>query len=254
MRAIPLILVFLLAASAGWPADTIIRRHDVPDSAYVDYAQTLSARFSIVRHSRTDVAGTLINPTWILSAAHVANWIEPGNMLLGHDGDSLQVKRVTLHPDWLRDGSPHDIALIELADSVLLSEYPTLYSASDEQGRIVVMIGNGDIGTGLTGPEGNDGRFRAATNRIDEVTPTWIRWRFDNADVDEVTDLEGISGPGDSSSPAFFELEDGTFTIAGVSAGQSTRETNGQNGRYGVVEFYTRTSAYVDWIEATVAN
>lgn len=256
MPIAPLLLLLLVIAQAFAPADSIIRRHDVDDARYVDYAQTLSARFSIVRYNRTDVAGTLVGPTWILSAAHVAKSIQPGSKLIAFDGDSLVVEGVTLHPDWLRDGSPHDIALIELSDSVHLPEYPSLYSGSDELDRIVVMIGNGDIGTGLTGPTGNDGLFRAATNRIDEVSPNWIRWRFDNPDVDRnrVTDLEGISGPGDSSSPAFFELEDGTFVIAGVSSGQSTRETNGQNGRYGVVEFYARTSTYVDWIESVMTN
>ena len=110
-------------------------------------------------------------------------------------------------------------------------------------------------GTGLTGPEGNDGRFRAATNRVDEATDAYLVWEFEDPRKrpEKTTRLEGISGPGDSSGPAFIQV-DGEYLIAGISSGQSTSATGGREGLYGVTEYYTRVSAYLEWIDTALSN
>lgn len=74
---------------------------------------------------------------------------------------------------------------------------------------------------------------------------------IDSPESDKVTKLEGISGPGDSSGPAFIQMGE-TYALAGISSAQSTRATGGVEGLYGVTEYYTRVSSYVDWIEGTI--
>ena len=250
------IYLLLIVISLATPAkrNPIITRHDRADSVSINFAKELPVISSIVKYSSTDVAGTLITPQWVLSAAHVAETIKDGQKLI-QGTDSLIVEKVVIHPGWLEHGRPEDIALIKLKIPVSNVVTPGLYKNRDEAGQEVIVAGNGDYGTGLTGPEGNDGVFRAATNRIEEASENYLKWKFENPDSEPnlVTALEGISGPGDSSGPAFIK-EGNVYFIAGISSGQSTKATNGKEGFYGVTEYYTRVSSYINWIEEIIAE
>lgn len=250
-----LLLIGVLLVVATAASDPIIGRHDVSDQAYIDFASELPVTAAVVRYNSTDVAGTLIAHDWILSAAHVAETIEPRQKLVTHAGDSIEVEKVILHPGWIENGRPEDIALIQLGSPVANVAPVELYSARDEVGKEVVIVGNGDFGTGLSGPVGNDGQLRAATNRIDDATDDYLTWIFDapGSASERATRLEGVSGPGDSSGPAFVQIGN-TYRLVGVSSGQSTRAAGGQEGRYGVTEYYSRVSTYRAWIESIVSR
>lgn len=249
------ILTLVLTAFIGrFGPDSIIIRHDKKDNAYIEFAKSLPVTSAIVKYNSTDVAGTLIRPNWILSAAHVAEFVEEGQrVILGKD--SLVVEKIIIHPGWLDNGRPEDIALIRVKNKISGVNPISLYKNRDEMGQEVIVAGNGDFGTGETGPTGNDGKFRAATNLVDEATNEYLIWDFDDPreHPDKVTLLEGISGPGDSSGPAFIKV-DNKYLIAGISSGQSTNTTDGKEGLYGVTEYYTRVSTYINWIEQTIAD
>lgn len=233
----------------------IIIRHDVPEEAYVHFAEELPVTTAVIRYNSSDVAGTLIAGNWILSAAHVAETIRPGQQLITAEGDSVEVEQVYLHPGWVENGRPEDVALVKLTRPITGIPTVDLYRSRDEVGMEVVVIGNGDYGTGRTGPLRNDGKMRAATNRVDDATEDYLMWNFDDPEhfPEKATRLEGISGPGDSGGPAFIRNE-GVLLLAGISSGQSTSATNGQEGRYGVTEYYTRVSTYYDWVIETIGR
>jgi hypothetical protein len=158
------------------------------------------------------------------------------------------VAAVHLHPGWRAapGPSPNDIALIELREAVPSRRRAMPYRSDDEAGKEIVLVGAGDSGTGLSGPSEGDGRLRAGSNRIDAVRDGEIVFDFDAPDAEDATDLEGVSGPGDSGGPALFVAGDSLFVV-GVSVAQ-----DGQGrgpGRYGAVEFYTRVSRYSAWID-----
>ena len=243
-----------LAAFFALP-DPIIIRHDVPDREYLALAAKLPVTPAVVRYSSTDVAGTYIAPDWLLSAAHVAETIEPGRKLISLSGDSVEVADIVLHPGWIEDGRPHDIALIQLRRPVADAVVVEIYEDRNEAGKEVIMIGNGDFGIGRTGPAGNDGKLRGATNLIDEVTHDYLVWGFDDpgGGSGRAMPLEGISGPGDSGGPAFIQVGDRYF-LAGISSGQSTSATGGKEELYGVTEYYSRASTYADWIRSIVTD
>jgi hypothetical protein len=243
----------------------IIIRHDRADEDY----RALGQRF-IDLHVETRVPGrdgatgpigngmgTLIAPAWVLTAAHVArNFAHgyPGNRSTGDhyvtiNGSDYRVARVVLHPDYVRRPSRQaDIALIELADRVANHRYAELYRESNEAGQEVIFVGSGDFGTGQTGPTRRDRRLRGATNRVDRADPRTLYFTFHAPDTENVTRLEGISGPGDSGGGALIE-RDGRVYIAGVSCCQ---DHGGTEGLYGVTEIYPRVSYYAAWIDRVI--
>jgi hypothetical protein len=179
----------------------------------------------------------------VATAAHVALDVPPRHEVrIG--GRKYRVTGKFLHPDYVR--SRHDIALLRLNRPVTNAQPVALYRERDEVGRIVTLVGGGESGTGLTGPRLNDGIVRAALNRVDEVNKAWIIFRFDPPET--ALDMEGISGPGDSGGPAFIR-KDGVLFLAGISAIQSFPRPGDREGRYGVLEYYSRVSSYAGWID-----
>lgn len=252
MKYLPFLLI-LLATTFSAADHEIIIRHDISDENYISFAEELPVTSAIIKYNETDLAGTLISPQWILSAAHVAEFVDTKKIFI-IDGDSLGVERVIIHPGWESNGRP-DLALIKLDRRIYHIQPVPLYADTDEIGKQVIIAGIGDYGTGQTGIEGNPGTMRAATNLVDNATEDahYLYWEFDAPDTEKVTPLEGISGPGDSAGPAFIRRDD-TYFLAGVSSAQSTQATDGVEGLYGVTEYYVRVSTFVDWIEQTISE
>lgn len=257
MRATPG-MATAIGAAIWWalvhahPCTAIIIRHDRADAEYVRlgarYEATVVFMNTHAPGGPADGFGTLIAPRWVLTAAHVAELVEPGSRLTVA-GSEATVDGVFLHPDW--DGGPHDIALVRLTQPSAEGRPATLYRGREELHQEIVVAGAGDTGSGISGPTGNDGVLRAARNRIDEVSDRWLKFRFDPPET--ALELEGISGPGDSGGPALMEIG-GVLYLAGAGSGQSTRDTGGREGLYRVTEYYTRISSYLPWIDRVISE
>jgi len=224
------------------PAQAIIVRHDVDDADFLQPEDAYSAVFDVFE-KRGGVA-TLIAPNWAITTGHVGQDIKPGHETM-IAGQSYSVQQVVLHPKWATEN--REMALIQLDRPVQYVEPIPLYDTSDEQGKIVTLVGRGDSGTGLTGPITADHRLRAATNRVERVEGDMLVFRFDAPDDENTTPLEGVSGPGDSGGPALIESS-GVSKLTGLSVASSGRPP----GTYGNLEFYSRVSLDIDWIQETI--
>ena len=227
---------------------SLVLRHDVPDEKFIELAK----KYPQICHFAMG-EGTLIDSQWILTAGHIGH-----DLLLDMEngkkptvfcqGQSYSIEKVLLHPDFknLEEGLNHDICLIKIMESIHHIPPAKIYSHQDETGKHIILVGSGDVGTGKTGPQRWDKITRAATNIIDGVERNWIYFVFDAPESRNTTEYEGVSGPGDSGGPAFTEAGDSLYII-GVSSFQKGQEKYGK-GRYGVTEYYTRVSAYHEWI------
>jgi hypothetical protein len=285
MRSHPtaLVLAFAMLLIHSWtPATAIIIRHDRDAQQFQDLARRFPAT-AFIRSAgpaqQLRGTGTLIAPHWILTAAHVAAYTALSDVA-EVSGTTSIIDRVILHPDWRTNADlKHDIALFHLKSPVTEVVPANLYTATDEAGMFVTFVGRGTIGTGLTGDTrkedwrqrvaaigrgsvgagliGDTGkeewRLRAATNRVEKTDGPFLQFRFDAPEDANVTDLEGISGSGDSGGPAYLERS-GTLYVIGVSSWQDTKPTNRQEGRYGVLEYYLRVSYFADWIRSRVED
>jgi len=225
---------------------SLVVRDDVPDAKFI----ALAKEFPQICHLPMGEA-TLIDSCWMLTAGHVGRDLNR-DLKSGYsprvicNGNSFPIDSVIVHPgfDDNEDGVLNDIALIKIHGSVHDVVPAKIYSGRGEAGKKITIVGMGDIGNGLTGPQKWDKITRAATNIIDGTDSIWIHFSFDAPGSPLGTEFEGISGPGDSGGPAFFD-DDSVRYIIGVSSHQLS--SNGK-GRYGAVEYYSRVSSYESWI------
>lgn len=227
----------------------MIIRHDLDPKLYLLTDEQYPSVFNFFG---TDGVGTLISSQWAITAAHTARNIpNPHGVLIA--GKLYSVFQVILHPDFQGEtpqDAQNDIALVQLEEPVLDQVEPIApYQHQDELGQVATLVGRGDFGTGRTGIEKSDGLLRMATNRVEKVDEQWMMFRFD--EPPETTELEGVSGIGDSGGPALLKTEAGLF-IAGISSWQDDNEQN-LYGLYGVWEYYTRVSKYIEWISNSTA-
>ena len=192
-------------------------------------------------------AGTLIAPAWVLTAAHAAKLMKPVSHQVKIGGQPYEIVRTILYPGG--GEGKDDVALLELAKPVKDIVPIAIYELRDEAiDSVVTFVGQGFTGDGRTGPAQRDGLRRGATNKIAAVKQNWLIFTFDAPP--EGTELEGISGPGDSGGPALMTIHGKVFVV-GISSGQDSRAT-GKEGVYGVTEYYVRVSSYADWIKNTM--
>ncbi|MEP0846141.1 MAG: trypsin-like serine protease [Phycisphaerae bacterium] len=235
----------ILATSAS--AVAIIRRHDREDGKYLE----LGSKYPAVVRLGGGTA-TLVDPCWLLTAGHVTAGLSPFDRFVEIGGKRYAIEGVVRHPKWLARSGPKsvDIGLVKLTTAVAGVEPVALYEQDDEAGKPVVFVGPGEYGDGLSGPVGDDGRWRGATNTVASVLDNWITFKFDSPP--NGSELEGISGPGDSGGPALLEA-DGRTHVIGVS---SANDDAGAAGpcRYESTEYYARVSAVAAWIRDTIRD
>ncbi len=185
--------------------------------------------------------GTLIAPNWVLTAAHCMTGIGPAKAVVRINGVDYRSVRVLVHPR--TDLAPNvfgtdpanDIALIQLAESVVGVAPIEIYRDAPLVGQSVTVVGYG-AGGGPEGAVGGYGVKRSGVTPLDFVTTRIIGWDFDDPE-------EANTAAGDSGGPVLIE-QDGVFYVAGVISGGDKAD-----GSLGDRSYNTRVDAYQNWID-----
>lgn len=243
-------LFVALALAAALPAQAILIRPDRDDAEYLEMATKFT---SFVSLGVPDGGGVLINARWVLTAAHMAKVVQEkkGHRLRIGTGH-YEVERVVVHPDW-KKGGHSDIALLLLRTPVGDVEPTPVYTAEDENGKTVILVGSGYTGKIGVKPsrEGWDRKPRASVNTVDKVGPRTLFLKIKHKD--EASDLQGAAAPGDSGGPAYVNTPEG-LRVIGIGYATDDTNANGIVGDIGDWEIYARASVYADWILTTMLD
>ncbi len=190
-------------------------------------------------------SGTLIDPQYVLTAAHCAEGVSDtgGRFMIGNE--EYRTTKVYIHPNYnanqIGSDAANDIAIYKLDRPVTNVTPSPIYRSNPAVGQMLTLVGFGYGGTGNTGSDGEYGIKRSGTTPIDRVSSKLISWDFDN-------NSESNTAPGDSGGAAFITVG-GVNYLAGVTSGGSL-----DNAGLGDNSFDTRVDAYAAWIDSIVGS
>lgn len=238
--------LLLLLCCLPFFACAIVIRHDVSDEKYKVQKNTIP---QLATFYFDGAHGTLIEPSWIITAAHATFCVIPSSTILINE-NLVTVEKVFIHKDY-QPGKSHDIALIKLREPVADVIPFAINTDSNELDKNLWFIGIGGTGNGLTGQTvdnyENKGQMRKAQNSVTYAKGPVLKFEFDKGS--EALPLEGVSGGGDSGGPAY-RFQDKLGVVYGISS----RVEGGDIGKYGVNEVYSRTSYFASWIQQIISG
>lgn len=240
----------------------VIRRDDISDNLYKDYGRSvIFLPVGKVSTPNTQGTGTLIDAHTVLTAAHVVMDHDSSIFSLYNSSGALIDElngKVFIHEDFFyeQDESKNhlitlrnDIALIRLPNRVNHTPYAKLlYNQEVAIGSNCYSAGFGKYGNGSEGCLEADYRKRGFTNQIEGDcfwgdTERFLVIYFDQPDGTNVTNLEGLGGPGDSGAPIFLKKMGKEFVVGIISALQN-------KGLYGEINLILPLSDFEEWIES----
>lgn len=218
----------------------------IEDLPYVVYVETATGTCT----------GSVIAPTWILTAAHCFEAADPAGVTVAIGGDSfsegfdevLQAARVVLHPDY---GSTNtgDIALVELASATMAPAVALVPAGwGDPVGVTAIITGWGNLVTAPE-PQATDVLMRALVPVVDDARCS----EEYGSDYDPATySCAGGQGrdvcSGDSGGPLVVTIQGVPTQLGLVAYGQTCGPDSSTIGAY------TSVGAYRTWMATTMGT
>lgn len=201
------------------PLSGVIRRHDIPDKSYLSLAK--QAPFSPVVQimcGKKISTGTLISPTKVLVAGHAIKPKAIVNVTLYVPHEKLYFivsGTAERHPKYSIKHNDNgevvsiknDIGLIHLKNPIKQIVPAKLHFDELPKKLRCYICGYGNKGTGITGPNGNDGKRRSFEVILHSLFDTISNFSyyvllFDEEPTPNLS-LTGLCARGDSGAPAF---------------------------------------------------
>ncbi|GAA81852.1 trypsin-like serine protease [Pseudoalteromonas sp. BSi20495] len=258
--------IFLVLALYCIDSNAVVMRHDVSVDKY---------RVEKIPEYIIDMPqeghGVLIDEQWVVTVAHTIFFDYAGSKL-NVGSKQYEIEKVYIHPNYVKPSSnilsgdlaplmqvlksSSDIALIKLSRPVLGIKPISIYSKSDEKGKVITVFGKGAMGNGLTG-ENLETKSLYRPNKFQNVVESangkWLTFKFDSPR--NALPLEGMHGSGDSGGASII-YQDGELSLVGLSSWQfAIGDVSAfKGGLYGTTAYQTRISSYYNWIKGVVGS
>jgi secreted trypsin-like serine protease len=203
-------------------------------------------------------AGSVINPTWILTAAYCVNGTKRNEIRILTSTDNLQsggtlsaVRRIVIHPQFKSSSNDNGIALINLANPIDALPISLLSTKREEKvllpGTKVTMAGWGFIK--------ENGSLSAKLHQIDVPIVARSECNGPNSYNGQITNnmiCAGADGvvdacQGDGGAPLILKDDKKSFAVGVSGWGEGC-------GRVGKPGVYNRVSNQVNWISDIVSK
>ena len=240
--------IALCAALAATTCQALLIRADRDDAEYLEMATCYASTVAIDVPGRGQ--GVLIDARWILTSARVATALKQMKVLprIKAGTKEMRIRGVYVHPGWRPDADSADVALIYLERAASVQPTP-IYRGSDEGGKSVVIVGNGDTGKIGEKSTHEDPRMRAGINTIDRLSPRIFTALVKSGD--DASDLQGAFTASESGAPAFYQDDSKELFVVGIAS--SSKDVNTSGGvDAGDSQVFVRVSGYVGWIAETI--
>ncbi len=258
----------LVLLALSFSAGAVVIRDDVDDAKY----RVPDAELPALADLPMEGHGVLIDPRWVVTAAHAVTWQSGGVNEVTINHVPRHVERLVLYPGYRKLPQPlidealkthdatqiiaflsasNDVVLLKLSEPVTDVAPIAIYRSNDELGKIVEIVGKGATSTGARGQDANGAHrtvLRRAFNTITGVQGPWLCYTFHKPP--SALPLEGISGDGDSGGPVLIQVN-GQWQVAGLVSWK--RGTDNaillHPGFYGQTNYNVRLSHYAHWID-----
>jgi len=239
-----------------------------PASAYIEYANMFpSVGWVFAQENGLDVAsasGTLIDPQWVITAAHLvlSDDNDPTSLYDTFDfglgtntatdpGESQFASEVFVNPGYIGPENGPDMALLYFENGFQSADPAQIYIGSNAAllGTDASIVGFGAPGTPATGLQAPDGQKRAGINVVTLVNSPvgYQETIFRNTFDPDFRTLGVLGTPGDSGGGWFIQDGDDFYLTAISSFGDT-------NIRYGSGIFASLVNPELQWINDTIAS
>ncbi len=252
--AVVLLLATLIVAPPGRADATDIRLQiyngdpaDIADLPSIVYIEVPDA----------SCTGTVIDPSWVLTAAHCFSDGTPlQGVTIGLGGDSLDgftevlgAERLLVHPDYQPPGFTADVALIELSGTTLTPPQPLAAAAAPDPINDIATIAGWGLVTNDPEPVPTDVLRRAdAPVLADEVCAGLYPVDYDPATFVCAGGQGQDVCAGDSGGPLLLPEGEQLVQYGSVSFGEPCGPASSTVGAY------TSIASYRPWIDAQLAG
>ena len=221
---------------------------NVNDIKYVEYGSKHECVVSIFGKNEDEksffASAVLVRPRIILTAAHVIK--DTSKSFIKFKDENIKID-YAVYPNAFDENniSKFDIAICLLEKPCDLDFYPELYSEEDELGKVCSIAGFGMHGTYDKGITSYDGKKRAGSNIVEEISDDMLFCTLSN----KKTNLEILASIGDSGGGLFINQK-----LAGINSIVWTKEKNGKlDSNLLDGSGHTRISLHIDWLKKIIA-
>lgn len=203
--------------------------------------------------------GSLIRPSWVLTAAHCVDGMEETEVRLGGTNYNnmsyvMTADLTIMHENYNSQTLANDVALLRLPSE---ATGPNVAPIALAQPSVGTLLGETVVASGF-GRTSNRGSVSTNLMRVDlmAISNAECQMAYGNiimnstlcASWDRETGQSGQSTcQGDSGGPLTYNSTDGTTVLVGVVSFVSSRGCDS-----GAPSGYARVSSFVDWVETNI--